>query len=169
VISSSLNDFVFFIFRLCAVCFLFSVLVWCLFDSGWNVSFKQVQIRSMTITLASSTLQIQRHEYSRDFNIVILVIFVDIGTLTFYAINMDVVSLFTDSSFLFLANLNLHCIDVLYQFEWINVVYFCQKKNYWHKVDYFYVYMILRDLFQKWKYLFSSCSLSNKSALIFSL
>jgi len=33
-------------------------------------------------------------------------------TLLFYAINMDAVSLFTDSSFLFLAN--LHCIHVLY-------------------------------------------------------
>jgi len=27
------------------------------------------------------------------------------------------VSLFTDSSLLFLANLDLYCIDVLYQFE----------------------------------------------------
>jgi len=71
----------------------------------------------MTMTLASSMLQIQRHEYSGDFNIVILVIFVGIGTLPFYAINMDVVSLFIDSSFLFLANLDLYCIDVLYQFE----------------------------------------------------
>jgi len=68
----------------------------------------------MTMTLASSTLQIQRHEYSGDSNIVI---FVGIGTLPFYAINMDVVSLFTDSSFLFLTNLDLYCIDVLYQFE----------------------------------------------------
>jgi len=50
-------------------------------------------------------------------NIVILVIFVGMGTLLFYAINIDVVSLFTDSSFLFLANLDLYCIDVLYQFE----------------------------------------------------
>jgi len=71
----------------------------------------------MTMTLASSTLQIRRHEYSRDFNIVILVIFVGIGTLPFHAINMDAVSLFIDSSFLFLANLDLCCIDVLYQFE----------------------------------------------------
>jgi len=69
----------------------------------------------MTMTLVSSTLQIRRHEYSRNFNIVILVIFVDIGTLPFYAINIDVVSLFTDSSF-FLANLNLYRIDVLHQF-----------------------------------------------------
>ena len=50
-------------------------------------------------------------------NKVILVIFVGMGTLLFYAINIDVVSLFTDSSFLFLANLDLYCIDVLYQFE----------------------------------------------------
>jgi len=71
----------------------------------------------MTMILASSTLQIRRHEYSEDFNIVILVIFVGIDTLSFYAINMDVVSLFTDSSFLFLANLDLYCIDVLHQFK----------------------------------------------------
>ena len=71
----------------------------------------------MTMTLASSTLQIRRHEYFGDLNTVMLVIFVGIGTLPFYAINMDVVSLFTNSSFLFLANLNLYCIDVLYQFE----------------------------------------------------
>jgi len=71
----------------------------------------------MTMTLASSTLQIQRHEYSGDLNIVILVIFVGICTLLFYAINMDDVSLFTDSSFLFLVNLDLYCIDVLHQFE----------------------------------------------------
>ena len=55
----------------------------------------------MTMTLASSTLQIRKHEYSEDFNIVILVIFVGIGTFPFSAINVDFVSLFTDSSFLF--------------------------------------------------------------------
>ena len=115
--------------RLCAVCFWFPVLVRCLFDSGWKINFEQVQIRSMTMTLASSTLQIRRHEYSGDLNIVILIIFVGIDTLPFYAINMDVVSLFTNSSFLFLANLDLYCIDVLYQVEWMNIVYFCQKKK----------------------------------------
>jgi len=30
---------------------------------------------------------------------------------------MDVVSLFADSSFVFLTTLNLYCINVLYQFE----------------------------------------------------
>jgi hypothetical protein len=68
--------------------------------------------------LASSMLQIRRYEYSGDLNIVILVVFVGIDTLPpFYAINMDDVSLFTDSFLLFLANLDLYCIDVLYQFE----------------------------------------------------
>jgi len=60
----------------------------------------------MTMTFAPSTM---RQEYSRDFNIVI---FVGIGTLPFYAINMDVVSLFTYSSFLFLANFKLYCITL---------------------------------------------------------
>jgi len=41
---------------------------------------------------------------------------------------MDDVSLFTDSSFSFLANLDLYCIDALYQFERMNIVYFCKKK-----------------------------------------
>jgi len=71
----------------------------------------------MTMTLASSRLQIRRHEYFGDIIIVILVISVGIGRLSFYAINMDDVSLFTDSSFLFLANLDLYRIDVHYQFE----------------------------------------------------
>ncbi|AET05340.1 transmembrane protein, putative [Medicago truncatula] len=70
----------------------------------------------MTMILASS-MHIRRHEDSGDLNTIILVIFIGIGTLPFYAINMDVVSLFTDSSFLFLVNLNLYCIDLLYQFE----------------------------------------------------
>jgi len=113
----------------CAVCFWFLVLMRCLFDSGWKISFEKVQIRSMPMTLTPSTLQIRRHEYFRDLNIVILVIFVGIDTLSFYAINIDVVSLFTDSSFSFLTNLNLYCIDVLYQFEWINIISFCKKIN----------------------------------------
>jgi len=52
--------------------------------------------------------------YSGDFNIVI---FVGIDTLPFYAINIDDVSLFADSSFLFLAIPDLYCINVSYQFE----------------------------------------------------
>jgi len=69
-----------------------------------------VQIQSRTLT--SSTLQIRRHEYSEDLNIVV---FVSIDTLPFYAINMDVVNLFADSFFSFLATLNMYCINVLYR------------------------------------------------------
>jgi len=103
-----------------------------IFYLGWKISFEQVQIQSMTMILTSSTLQIWRYEYSGDMNIVILVIFVGIGTLPFYAINMDIVSLFTDSSFSFLANLDLYCINGLYQFEWMNIIYFGQKKAHIH-------------------------------------
>jgi len=96
VISSSLCDFV--VRRLCATLFVFLVSFGYLFDSDRQISFDSVQIKSMT--LESSTLQIWRHGYSGDLNIVICVGF---STLSFYAINIDVVSLFTDSSFLFLA------------------------------------------------------------------
>ncbi|AES89894.1 transmembrane protein, putative [Medicago truncatula] len=61
-------------------------------------TFEQVQIRSMTMTLASSTLQIRRHEYSEDMNIVILVIFAGISTFPFYAINKDVVYMSFDKN-----------------------------------------------------------------------
>jgi len=64
----------------------------------------------------TSTLQIRMHEYSDDFNFIIL--FVDIMLL--YVINLDHVSLFRDSSFMVLAILN----DVLYQFECINIACF---------------------------------------------
>jgi len=49
------------------------------------------------------TLQIRKHEYSGDLDLIIL--FVDI--LSLYAINLDVASLFADSSFTFLAMLIL--------------------------------------------------------------
>jgi len=57
-------------------------------------------------------LHIQRHEYSRPINFGIL--FLDI--LPWYFINLDVASLFVDSSSIFLMLLN----DLLYQFERMN-------------------------------------------------
>jgi len=68
-------------------------------------------------------MAVQRHEYSRDLNIAIC-----FSTLRFYAISMDVVSLFTHSSFLFLAN--FHYIDVLYQFEWISFIFVKKYMNF---------------------------------------
>jgi len=97
----------YFVRHLCATLFVFLVSFRYLFGSDCQISFDPVQIKSMT--LESSRLQIRRHEYSGDLNTVICVGF---STLSFYTINMDAVNLFTDSSFLLLAN--FHCINVLY-------------------------------------------------------
>jgi len=79
-----------------------------LFDTDFLTTFDTMHIQSMTLT--SSSLQIQKHENFGDLNIVICVAFCN---LLYYAINMDGVNLFTYISFL----ANLHCIDVIYQFE----------------------------------------------------
>src|SRR3954471_19877211 len=82
------------------------------------------------MTLVLSTLQIRKHDYFGHLNTVNTLIFVGICNLPFYAINMDAMNLFADSSFLFLAILNLYCNDVLYRFELMNIIYFLsQKKN----------------------------------------
>jgi len=99
-----------FVRRLRVTLFVILVSFMYLFDSDCQINFDPVHIKSMT--LESSTLQIGRHVHSGDL---IIVICVGFSTLSFYVINTDVVSLFTDSSFLFLVN--FHCIDVLYQFE----------------------------------------------------
>jgi len=64
--------------------------------------------------LMSSTSQIQRYEYSGDLN---TISFVDISTLPFHAINMNVVSLFADLPFMFLTILNLYYINILFKFK----------------------------------------------------
>jgi len=58
----------------------------------------------------ASTLQIQKHGYFGDLDFIILLV----GILPLYAINLDVVSLFADSPFTFLA---MFVFDVFYQFE----------------------------------------------------
>ncbi|AES65678.1 transmembrane protein, putative [Medicago truncatula] len=59
-----------------------------------KINFDQVHIQS--ITFASPTLQIWKHEYFGGLNIVM---FVDTCTLPFYAINMNIMSLFAYSFF----------------------------------------------------------------------
>ena len=54
----------------------------------------------------TSTLQIRKHEYSGDLDFIILFV----GILSLYAINLGVVDLFVDSSFMFLAMLIDHTI-----------------------------------------------------------
>ncbi|AES81158.1 transmembrane protein, putative [Medicago truncatula] len=58
----------------------------------------------------TSTLQIRKHGYFGDLSFIILFVCI----LPLYAINLDVVSLFADSPFTFLA---MFVFDVLYQFE----------------------------------------------------
>jgi len=43
-----------------------------------------------------------------------------LGIMSLYAINLDVVSLFADSSFTFLAVLN----DVISRFKWMDIILF---------------------------------------------
>jgi len=109
-----------FVRRLCATLFVFLLFLRYLIGLDCQISFDPMQIQSMI--LASSMLQIRRHDYSGDLNIVICL---GICTLSFYAINMHVVSLFTDLFFLFLTN--LHYIDILYQFEWILFIFVKNK------------------------------------------
>ena len=94
----------------------------CSFDSYWKIIFNQSQIQSMILT---STLHIRKHVYYYDLDFIILFV----GILSLYAIYLDVVSLFADSLFIFLAML----IMLLYQMyfidlnEWISF-YLSKKK-----------------------------------------
>jgi len=122
VISSSECDVVLFVV-LCGVVW-FCILLQCLFvHIERSTSVNQLHIQSMIWT---STLQIRKHGYSSDLDLIILFV----GILTLYAINLDAVSLFTVSSFTFLAILMM-LLYLMYSIdlnEWISFC-FCQKKN----------------------------------------
>ena len=122
VISSSECNVVLFVV-LCGVVW-FRVVLRCLFVSiERSASVNQLQIQSMIWT---STLQIRKHGYSGDFDLIILFV----GILSLYAINLDVVSLFAVSSFTFLVILMM-LLYLMYSInlnEWISFC-FCQKKN----------------------------------------
>jgi len=97
----------------------FRVLSWCSSISYWKIYISQLQIQQM---IWASTLQIRKHRYFGDLGFIILFV----GILPMYAINLGDVSLFADSSFTFLA---MSVSDVLYQFEWMNIVLFLSKKK----------------------------------------
>ena len=67
-------------------------------------------------------LQIRKHVYFSDLGFIILFV----GILPLYAINLGAMSLFVDSPFTFLA---MFVFDVLYRFEWMNIVLFLSKKK----------------------------------------
>jgi len=80
-----------------------------------------IQIESLVLIKC----KFNQDEYFGSFNIIM---FIDICTLQFYDINMDVVSLFADSSFFVYNDLEFvtyHCSLSI----WMNVVYFCKKIN----------------------------------------
>jgi len=115
VISSSECGVVLFVV-LCGVVW-FLVLLQCSFDSYWKISFSQSQIQS---TIWVPTLQILKHEYSGDLDLIIFFV----GILPLYAINLGAVSLFANSSFTFLAMLILmYSINLN---EWISFYLFVQ-------------------------------------------
>ena len=101
----------------------FPVLLRCSFDSSRKIIFGQLQIQSM---IWASTLQIRKHGYSGDFNFIISFF---VGIMPLYAINSDAVSLFADSSFTFLAKLNMW-LYLMYLSIWMNEYHFvCVKKK----------------------------------------
>jgi len=51
--------------------------------------------------------------------------YIFVGIMSLYVINLDVVSLFVDSSFTILAVLN----DVISRFEWMNIIFLVKKKT----------------------------------------
>ena len=60
-----------------------------------------------------------------DIPVTLILSYIFVGIMSLYAINLDAVSLFADSSFTFLAVLN----DVISRFEWMDVILFLSKKN----------------------------------------
>ena len=97
----------------------FCVLSRCSFSSYWKIDISQFQIKPM---IWASTLQIRKHGYFGDLSFIILFV----GILLLYAINLGVMSLYADSPFTFLA---MFVSDVLYRFEWTNIVLFLSNKK----------------------------------------
>jgi hypothetical protein len=68
------------------------------------------------MTLVLSTLQIRMHDYSEYLNFVILILGFVIDIRTYYNINLNVMSLFTDSSLLIFSEIEyiIILIDALF-------------------------------------------------------
>ena len=114
VSSSSKYDVVLFVV-LCGVWF--RVLSRCSFIFYWKICISQLQIQPVIWT---SMLKIWKHVNFGDLGFIILFV----GILPFYPINSGVVSLFAYSPFTFLA---MFVSDMIYLFEWMNIVLFVKK------------------------------------------
>jgi len=60
-----------------------------------------------------------------DIPVTLILSYIFVGIMPLYAINLDAVSLFADSSFTFLVMLN----DVISRFEGMNIILFLSKKK----------------------------------------
>jgi hypothetical protein len=70
-------------------------------------------------------MQIRRHNYSGYFDFIIL--FVGMN-MSFFAINLDIVSLFANLFFFIFSGIKFVLeYDVLYKFQWMNIFYFSKK------------------------------------------
>jgi len=109
---------------LCSVIW-FSVFLRCSFDSYWKIDYS---IKDLEFNVADPD--------AMDIPVTLILSYIFVGIMPLYSINLDVVSLFADSSFTFLAVLN----DVISQFKWMNIILFLSKKNTlplkWNPMDY---------------------------------
>jgi len=117
-VFSSSNCGVVLLTILCGVWF--RLLLWCSFSSCWKIDISQLQVQSV---IWASTLQIRKHENFGDLDFILLFV----GILSLYAINLDVVSLFADSSFTFLAMFVSYVMYSINLDEWI--LLFLSKKQ----------------------------------------
>jgi len=123
VISSSKCGGLLFVV-LCGVVW-FPVFVRCSFDSYWKIDYS---IKDLSVNVADPE--------AMDIPVTLILSSIFVGIMPLYAINLDAVSLFADSSFTFLAVLN----DVIPRFEWMNIILFLSKK----KKNTYYSYYICR-------------------------
>ena len=122
----------------------FRVLLWCLFDSYWKITFRQLQIKSI---IYASTLKIWKHGYFDHLDFIILFV----GILSLSAINL-VLRVCLQIPFTFLALLNI----LLYVMYYINLnerisFCFCQKlKKYISNIARVYIDFVLGDVIKIW-------------------
>ena len=98
---------------LCVVVW-FPVFLRCSFDSYWKIDYS---IKDLGVNVADPE--------AIDIPVTLILSYIFVGIMPLYAINLDVVSLFADLSFTFLAVLNY----VISRFEWMNIILFLSKKK----------------------------------------
>jgi len=115
----------------------------CSFDSYWRIDYS---IKDLGVNVADPE--------AMDFPVTLILSYIFVDIMSLYAINLDAVSLFTDSSFTFLAVLN----DVISRFEWMNIILFFVKKKSWLSLSHPYFLNREVTVSKGWSFEFSSYS-----------